>query len=281
MIPKKFHYIWLGPYSDTLNNYREWRTIMPSWDLYVWDNNNLNLYLTELIDTFTWETIRHKYFTYISDVLRLMILRDYGGVYMDHDMIVCRDFDDLVSDLDFFTTYQFAHQSQSEVPWQNSDPSSVSNTDHEIVQSQLVNPCILGASQTSDIPEQSLKLILHQETLSESERYPLSTWVTGPQAMTEVLRSRLPDLPHLMTTEVDGVKVFHKDVFHPVHMMYRVRHGESEHLSQIEAIKSSNTSYTIHYHHNVGLDTAQQSTGTPELKIKPGLMTFGKWYVNR
>jgi mannosyltransferase OCH1-like enzyme len=148
---------------------------MPDWNLEIWHNDNLSEYLTEIIDLFTWDVIEHKYFTYISDVLRLMILRDHGGVYLDHDMIVVKDFTDLVCDLDFFTTYQFSSADPDTIlPWQNSDPSAVKNTQHEIVQSQLVNPCIIGSRPDHDVLTLSLEKILYQETLCESDRYPLT-----------------------------------------------------------------------------------------------------------
>ena len=100
-IPKILHQVWLG---DSMPN-REIelcsqvkKYLPPDWQYKLWRNEDLkvltNFTQKELFDT--TPSVAQK-----SDLLRLHILWEYGGVYCDTDFVLNKPFEDLL-DLDFF-----------------------------------------------------------------------------------------------------------------------------------------------------------------------------------
>jgi len=60
-------------------------------------------------------------------------------------------------------------------------------------------------------------------------------------------------------------------------MMQRLRHGEDNHLETIKKIVDTKSAYTIHYHHNFGLEVNDDESGI-SYSVKKDLCTYGKWY---
>ncbi len=97
-IPKKIHQIWIGPdelpqkYVDMTNNMRD---MHPDWEYKLWtheeifndryaDDEYLQAYIKEP-ETFKW--------AFITDRIKLLLLRDFGGVYADVDAKYVKSFD--------------------------------------------------------------------------------------------------------------------------------------------------------------------------------------------
>jgi len=97
-IPKKIHQIWIGPdelpqkYVDMTNNMRD---MHPEWEYKLWTHDDIfndryadDEYLQAYIqdpDTFKW--------AFITDRIKLLLLKDFGGVYVDVDAKYVRPFD--------------------------------------------------------------------------------------------------------------------------------------------------------------------------------------------
>lgn len=98
-IPKIIHQIWLGEIPDKVIKLSERiKEIHYDWEYKLWTYNNLNeLNLTNLN---LFNNLYNKGSQ--SDVLRYEILSKYGGIYLDTDFYMIKNFDDLLF-LDFFT----------------------------------------------------------------------------------------------------------------------------------------------------------------------------------
>jgi len=276
MIPKKLHYIWIGPYQETLEFYSDWKTSLPDHDLHIWNNDNIKPYLDQINTDLGWDIIKNKYFTYISDLLRLYILRDHGGIYLDHDMIVVKNFEELLNNKRFMTTFQFSDANKEQTLQElNHDAARLKNLEHPMVRQQYANPCIIASEPGCEILTNSINKIIANE--HRENKYILSDWVTGPQAMTETLIEFGLDLKRCETVEKDGVIVYHKNLFHPVHMMQRLRHGDNNMQKLIDEICKNKSAYTIHYHHNFGLEV--QNTDDPTYSVKKDLCNYGDWFT--
>lgn len=100
-IPKILHQIWLGrempDFEKKLCN--QVKQSLPSdWQYILWTEETIaNLSNFKNIDLFNITPS----FGQKSDILRYAILYEYGGVYMDTDFLLLRDFNQLL-DLDFF-----------------------------------------------------------------------------------------------------------------------------------------------------------------------------------
>ena len=96
MIPKIIHYCWFGgkPLPDEAKKLiSTWKKYCPDYDIREWNENNFDIndcfYVKEAFEAKKW--------AFITDYVRLKVLYDYGGVYMDTDVEVCKPLDDLLS----------------------------------------------------------------------------------------------------------------------------------------------------------------------------------------
>lgn len=96
MIPKKIHYCWFGgnPLPDNVKAMiATWRSHCPDYEIVEWNESNFdigkNSYCREAYATHKW--------AFVSDYVRLQVLYEYGGIYMDTDVEVVRSFDTLLS----------------------------------------------------------------------------------------------------------------------------------------------------------------------------------------
>lgn len=94
MIPKIIHCVWLSGekkpdiYQKCLDS---WHKIMPEYEIKEWSLNNLPKEI--LNHSFVSSAIQAKKWAYATDYIRLWALYNYGGIYMDLDVIVYKPFD--------------------------------------------------------------------------------------------------------------------------------------------------------------------------------------------
>lgn len=97
MIPKIIHCVWLSgeekpeQYKMCMNS---WHEIMPDYDIKEWNINNLPKEI--LTHQFVRGAIENKKWAYATDVIRLYVLKKFGGIYLDTDVFVYRKFDDFL-----------------------------------------------------------------------------------------------------------------------------------------------------------------------------------------
>jgi mannosyltransferase OCH1-like enzyme len=100
-IPKILHQIWLGRYMparEVEHCLRVKNSLPTDWEYRLWRDEDV-----EQLANFTQRELfnRTPNIGQKSDLLRLYILCEYGGVYCDTDFILNKPFNDLL-DLDFF-----------------------------------------------------------------------------------------------------------------------------------------------------------------------------------
>lgn len=104
MIPKIIHYIWLGgkPKPPLVNIcILSWREKLPDYQIIEWNESNLDLDKIARENRFFAECRKRHMWAFMADYLRLKILYQYGGIYMDTDMQVCKSLEPLL-DQSFF-----------------------------------------------------------------------------------------------------------------------------------------------------------------------------------
>ncbi len=95
MIPKVIHYCWFGRNplpEDAKRNIASWKKYCPDYEIREWNESNFDVNG----NTYCREAYEAKKWAFVSDYARLKILYDYGGIYMDTDVEVCRSLDDLL-----------------------------------------------------------------------------------------------------------------------------------------------------------------------------------------
>lgn len=99
MIPKIFHYVWVGDREKPLSVLQyidTWRKYCPEYTIIEWNNDCL-----ERIDNkYVCQAKENKKWAFVSDYIRLMALYKIGGFYLDTDI-------EITNNLDLFLKYEF------------------------------------------------------------------------------------------------------------------------------------------------------------------------------
>lgn len=93
MIPQIIHYCWFGPADIMSDEARRlsiasWQEKMPDYKIMRWDENNIDL---SSLPDFAQHAYKNKRWAYVADVVRFQKLHEYGGVYLDTDMLIIKD----------------------------------------------------------------------------------------------------------------------------------------------------------------------------------------------
>ena len=113
MIPKIIHYCWFGRGEKpelAKKCIASWRKSCPDFEIREWNEGNCDY----LSIPFMAEAYAAKKYACVSDVMRLIVLEQYGGVYFDTDVEVLRDISPLLDDEGFigFENDQFVNSGQ-------------------------------------------------------------------------------------------------------------------------------------------------------------------------
>jgi len=101
-IPKIIHQIWVGnhPLPKQYSHYqRSWQKHHPKWKYLLWTDKELKNLDNETQDLIS----KARSFAEQADIIRLAILRDHGGLYVDMDSLCLKPIDELLAYQDFLT----------------------------------------------------------------------------------------------------------------------------------------------------------------------------------
>lgn len=187
MIPKILHYCWFGEtplpkeYEDFVNR---WIELHPGWQIIKWDENNSPLaeypYLKNALANECWANM--------SNFLRLYGLFQWGGIYLDTDMLLVKSLDELLSEECFFG-------------FEEGEDGSAS---------YWVNNAICGSQKEHRFIGECIKYIL--EKFDGTEQANLS----APQLITDLLVRR-KGLKKYGLQRIDGITLYPKEYFYPIH----------------------------------------------------------------
>ena len=103
MIPKVIHYCWFGHNEKSeiiLKCIDSWKKMLPDYEIIEWNEDNFDV----TFSPFAEAAYNAKKWAFVSDVARLKIVHDHGGIYMDTDVELLKDhpFDDYLEYDAFF-----------------------------------------------------------------------------------------------------------------------------------------------------------------------------------
>lgn len=104
MIPKIIHYVWLGRKEkpeSVKKCIESWKQVCPDYEIIEWNEDN-SPYQDK---PFFKEAYGAKNYAFSSDFIRVNVLNDYGGIYLDTDVELIKPLDPFL-DLDFFCGYE-------------------------------------------------------------------------------------------------------------------------------------------------------------------------------
>lgn len=87
MIPKTIHYCWFGKKAKP-NKVQEyigtWKKHNPDYTIIEWNEDNFDMNVCDYVK----EAYLEKKWAFVSDYVRLYVLYEYGGIYLDTDVEV-------------------------------------------------------------------------------------------------------------------------------------------------------------------------------------------------
>jgi hypothetical protein len=110
MIPKVIHYCWFG--KGQMSELAErciasWKSVLPDYTLKLWDESTFDV----SSNAYVREAYNSKKYAFVTDFVRLYVLYNFGGVYMDTDVEVLQPLDSFLSNEAFS-----GFENESEVP---------------------------------------------------------------------------------------------------------------------------------------------------------------------
>lgn len=100
MIPKIIHFCWMSgdPYPDLIAEcIQSWKEQLPDYKIIKWDSYNFKYQDFP----YALEAMNKKKYAFVSDILRLYALYNYGGIYLDSDIKVLKSFNPLLNNKAF------------------------------------------------------------------------------------------------------------------------------------------------------------------------------------
>ena len=101
MIPKKIHYCWFGTNKLPAKAQKcisSWRKYCPDYEIIEWNEQNFDMNQHPYL---AW-CYANKKWAFLSDLARLLIIQNEGGIYFDTDVEVIRNIDFLLNEEAFF-----------------------------------------------------------------------------------------------------------------------------------------------------------------------------------
>lgn len=95
VIPKKIHYMWLGrnkmPYflEQCIDS---WRKYCPDYEIIRWDESNYDVHKNNFVS----QAYDNQRYGFVPDYARIELLYEYGGIYLDTDVELQRNIDELL-----------------------------------------------------------------------------------------------------------------------------------------------------------------------------------------
>ena len=187
MIPKVIHFCWFGGkrkprlIKDCI---RSWKRYLPDYEIIEWNEEN-----SDLSHPFVKEAYELKKWAFVSDYIRLKALYDFGGIYLDTDMMVLKPFETLLDNNCFF---------------------GAEDKDY-------VSCGIIGAKKNNKI---ILDFLMIYNSIQIDQKWDL---ITMPILITEQVRERFNFTNSFINTiDFGDIKIYETDFFYPLPNRNRV-----------------------------------------------------------
>ena len=92
MIPKIIHYVWVGNNpkpKDIKKCMKTWKKHLKDYKIIEWNESNFDI----SSHPFVKKAYEAKKWAYVSDYIRMYAIYNYGGIYLDTDVLVLEKFD--------------------------------------------------------------------------------------------------------------------------------------------------------------------------------------------
>ena len=208
MIPKIIHQIWIGPKTPPTKFMNTWKEKNPEFTYIRWNEEEIK---TRLLKLRCKEKIQEiEEMCGKADILRLEILYEYGGIYIDADSICIEPIDDLLMNTKAFASYE-----------------------HEEIRKGLISNGTIGFPPKHPLIKKALEWIENNDV--SQKKTGKRAWMTvGPTLLTKMYNSGL----------FKDVTIFPSYFFIPIHYTNREYKGHGK-VYAYQEWGSSKQNYSI------------------------------------
>lgn len=187
MIPKVLYYVWVGGNEKPDIFYQcleTWKKHLPDYDIVEINESNFNLKYHLENNSFFKVCYDRKMWAFVSDYMRVVHLYENGGIYLDTDMEIIKDFSKIINKgTEFFAGFE---------------------------DNNNINAAIFGACKHSQVLKNVLKF--YENDIWNSSLY------TIPSIFTHILNDYLPINQKLCDSYYSQeIRLFPSYYFYPYH----------------------------------------------------------------
>jgi mannosyltransferase OCH1-like enzyme len=183
MINKIVHYCWFGnnkKSSLVLECIDSWKKFLPDYEIKEWNESNI-----DLTNSFVKVAYDKKKWAFLSDYVRLVKVYEYGGIYMDTDMLI-------IKNIDFFLKYECFFGAEN---------------------LNFFNCAIFGANQKNGFIK---KCVDYYDSLTIAEDFDFNT-VIIPNVITKIFNFENNfDSSFANIVELNRIVIYPSDYFYPL-----------------------------------------------------------------
>lgn len=205
-IPKIIHYCWFGPGKMKKLQRRcikSWKKHLPEFTLMKWDETNV-----ELENPFVKNAYDKRKWAFVADYVRLLKLKEYGGIYLDTDMLMLKPLYPLLG-------YQCFFGAESPI---------------------YINGGIIGSVKEGYFIEECLK----EYTKLEDEGREDWSEISIPKIITRVFNKHFPNIKSFNQIVIqEGIAVY------PPYYFYPLPYNKRERLKRFKNYVVEDT-FTVH-----------------------------------
>ena len=102
MIPKKIHYCWFGGNTKpklAKKCFRSWKKYCPGYEIIEWNEDNYDISAAPL---YVRQAYNAKKWAFVTDYVRLQVVYEQGGIYLDTDVELRKSLDHLLPNRAWF-----------------------------------------------------------------------------------------------------------------------------------------------------------------------------------
>ena len=103
MIPKVIHYCWFGGNElpeKAKSCIESWKKYCPDYEIIEWNETNTDINM----NPYTTMCYEQKKYAFLTDYIRLIVIQEYGGIYMDTDVEIINNLDSLLENEAYLKT---------------------------------------------------------------------------------------------------------------------------------------------------------------------------------
>lgn len=96
MIPKKIHYCWFGGNAKpqlAIECVKSWKKYCPDYEFIEWNESNVDL---DACPVYVQKAYAMKKWAFVTDYVRLKVVCEHGGIYLDTDVELLKPLDHLL-----------------------------------------------------------------------------------------------------------------------------------------------------------------------------------------